>query len=515
VIALFLAAILAPSVDSMIRPDAARSPEQAEQRRAAPRPKLGLELAGLLAYPDAFANYFEDSFGLRDVLLRWHSLEKLFVFGVSPSSAVVLGRDDWMFYTRDQSMEIFRGVSPFTTRELETWRRSLESRRDYLARRGIKFLYVIGPNKETIYPDYAPTNCNRVGPTRMDQLVEYLEAHSKLRILDLRPAFRAARPDDQPLDHLYYELGTHWNGRGGFLACREIQKYLHTIFPSIHVSESSDVVFAVASDRGDSEARWMYVEDLFPQRHIWYEPAGKPRARSLTGAWDSEHLHVVEVDDPHLPRAVIFHDSFGPGVEPELAECFSRSTWMSTNSFDTQAVEQEKPQIVIEIHVERVLLYGDVDILPDTGPAATNAADARSVHFELQPRGAPLALEAKGTTLLDQGHDQDGDYASVLMRDGADTFLLPAFEWPARKQVVVDVDVTAPFATELTLFYLRADDAAYERRCSVSVALTQGRNHASLAIPRNGMHGRLMIRPGAELGRYVLHGLRARAADAR
>ncbi len=34
------------------------------------------------------------------------------------------------------------------------------------AQRGIEYLYVIGPNKETVYPDYVPAAQKRVGPTR-------------------------------------------------------------------------------------------------------------------------------------------------------------------------------------------------------------------------------------------------------------------------------------------------------------------------------------------------------------
>src|SRR5204862_369648 len=81
---------------------------------------------------------------------------KLFVFGVSPSPKVMLGRDDWLFYTGESSVEIFRGTRPFDETALEEWCRALESQRDFLARRGIAYVFAIAPNKETIYPDLVP-----------------------------------------------------------------------------------------------------------------------------------------------------------------------------------------------------------------------------------------------------------------------------------------------------------------------------------------------------------------------
>jgi hypothetical protein len=380
-IALFAAALAAPSVDMWIRPDEARGPEKAEQRAAAPRPSFGFESVMTRSFPERFGKYFDDAFGLRDVLLRWHSIEKLFVFGVSSTPSVMLGRDDWMFYTKDHSIEIFRGARPFSAEELERWRRALESRRDYLAQRGIQFMYVIGPNKETIYPDYVPARYNRVGPTRLDQLTAYLEQHSDFRIVDLRPALTAARVDDRPLDHLYYELGTHWNGRGGFIAAREVQKALHTRFPSVKVSDPADVMYRTWDDRGDTEAGWMYVPDLFPQQWIWYASVA-PRAQLVADGWSDAQPHRVKVDDPSLPRALVLHDSFGPGVAPLLSEWFSRSTWISTAAFNLQLIDAEQPDILIQVYVERVLdqepFQLDASALRPPPPA--RAADARTVH---------------------------------------------------------------------------------------------------------------------------------------
>jgi hypothetical protein len=58
--------------------------------------------------------------------------------------------------------------------------------------------------------------------------------------------------------------------------------------------------------------------------------------------------------DPNLPRAVLFHDSFAERIWlPALAEHFDRLAYAPTDGFDAQIVEALRPQIVIQQIVER------------------------------------------------------------------------------------------------------------------------------------------------------------------
>jgi hypothetical protein len=116
-----------------------------------------------------------------------------------------------------------------------------------------------------------------------------------------------------------------------------------------------DVVRLRPDELGDSEAIWMYVGDLFPQKPSSYYPVRVPRARVIDPGWDATHPRRLEVDDPALPRAIVMHDSFGVGIEPLLSGCFRRSTWLHDITFPTQAIEEEHPDVVLAIYVERVL----------------------------------------------------------------------------------------------------------------------------------------------------------------
>ena len=88
-IGFFLLAIVLPLGAKLVLPD--RAVAGAENRRLAKFPKLDWQRKTLEAFPNAFEKYYNDQFGFRDQLIRWHHLTKLRALGVSPSPKVVLG----------------------------------------------------------------------------------------------------------------------------------------------------------------------------------------------------------------------------------------------------------------------------------------------------------------------------------------------------------------------------------------------------------------------------------------
>ena len=88
-------------------------------------------------------------------------------------------------------------------------------------------------------------------------------------------------------------------------------------------------------------------------------PRRPRRARVVdpAGAMPTDELGriVTEIDDPSLPRAVIFRDSFTSQLVPFLSEHFSRAVYLWQNDFDAAVVTQEHPDVVIQQIVGRHL----------------------------------------------------------------------------------------------------------------------------------------------------------------
>ena len=370
--ALFLGAICAPLADELVRSDEERGPAP-ELRTAAPKPELALDAESLSAFPVRYENFYRDTFGLRDQLLRWNSIAKVMLFGVSPTPKVILGSDGSMIFVEQRQVDALRGLAPLAPEELEAWRRLLEGNRDRLRERGIAYLFVIAPNKETIYPERVPARFNRVGPGRFDQLIAYLEEHSDVEILDLRPALAGAKDDPDSDDELYTRDGTHWNASGSFVAYRRMIDALAESFPAVEPIDASKLRRVVMPGNADSWASRMYIGDLRPQVGTVWRIQPRPSARLLseTGPKGGPgRKRVSQVPNSQRPRAIFVHDSFGPCVDKLLAESFGHLTCYWATSCDAAELEAEKPDVVIQLFVERVLLRESLDSMAIPSGAA-------------------------------------------------------------------------------------------------------------------------------------------------
>src|SRR5262249_42870784 len=153
-IVVFLAMICLPVTWNLVGP----SPPEvgAEYRPLGPKPALHLRREVLTAFPVRFEAYYNDHFGFRNTLIRWLDTATVRWLKVSTSPKVILGRHGWLFLTEVPVAKVPQETRPFTPAQLAGWQRVLEARRDWLARRGIRYLVVLVPEKQTIYPEELP-----------------------------------------------------------------------------------------------------------------------------------------------------------------------------------------------------------------------------------------------------------------------------------------------------------------------------------------------------------------------
>lgn len=512
-VGLFCAGLLAPAVDMLARPVSARDPS-VEGRAIAPLPWLDLQLQTLLELPEACERAFADRFGLRDVLLRLHSQQCLDLFGVAPTPLVLPGKQGWLFYTGERSVETWRGLHPFSEDELRAWQRGLEARREFVRGLGAEYAIAFGPNKESIYPDLMPDGFERLGPTRMDQLVEWMRAHSDVRLVDLRPALIAARAADTPQHHLYFEEGTHWHGRGCMVATQELLRQLATRFPALAGDDSA----AWTLDSTRSAETWrtrMYLP--VPRERVrddWTPPGGTPHARLVDVANAIERDYAQQPPRPELPSVYLLHDSFGPGIERILAERVGRLRSKSTMDFDRDALVAEPPELVLELYVERMLVTRDpATLLPpaDSGLAARQAAEAEArfgasqdVRWKLDPHGAAAQFETSGRLEIEPRND--GPAPGLLLHCGSatDELLLPAVAPRNDQDLVLRMEIDSSIATEARISYRSDERQAWSDARSVRLPLKAGHNVRWATLPASERVERLRLCPGETPGRTLL-----------
>ena len=339
----------------------------AENRELAPFPRASLTWRSIADFGNGLSAWFEDHFGFRSTLVRWYGDSRLRVFGVSPTTTVVKGADGWFFYGDDWSIEDYANLDPLSDAALANWREAIVRARTWLDARGIPYVFTIAPDKHVIYGDEMPDTIVKVGDlSRTDQLF------TALQDLGLAVDVRSSLAGAKLRERTYQKTDTHWNDRGALVAYERIVAAVRARVPRTPAPWTrDDFVAAEAVRPGMDLAGMMGLTRVLRETDLTLVPKRARRARVVEPAGGAptaeEGRLVTEVDDASLPRAVIFRDSFVSRLVPFLSEHFSRAVYLWQNDFDAAAVEQERPDVVIQEIVGRHLysFIPSPELVPD------------------------------------------------------------------------------------------------------------------------------------------------------
>ncbi len=302
----------------------------------------------LMDFPLNYGKSFNTNFVYRDSLIRVEYWLRYFILRETVFPQVLLGSDGWMYYTNEGNLDYYQRVKPLSETQTAKINANLLEIRKRLDSNGIKFLLVIAPNKESVYPDHLPAGIPRAdNPTWADQITTALQA-SPMRVLDLRPVLQDARRDGQ----VYFKTDTHWNPLGARAAYDEILTRLQPDFPILKPHPLSDFDPVTEVSSGDLAELIHLKGDItepFIALHARFEKPSKGLKNPPTGQM------ITVMPDPALPKAVIFRDSFFNGLQPFTSEHFSRVVYVSDFKVDFNLIAEEKPDIVILEVAERYL----------------------------------------------------------------------------------------------------------------------------------------------------------------
>lgn len=334
-------------------------PGTREEEARAPTPQVDLAALiqslrgdGLEAtrFAEAAKKYFLERYGLKDQFIRLHSLLEVKLFRTTEVPIVVLGKGDWLFYSGERVLEYHQGQQPLRPETVQSWVHTLTQRRAWHEQRKMRYLYVVAPNTHTIYPEFVPVPA---GYTRLDQLSQAKAFAPSLPFVDLRPALLAQK-NRVPL---YFKTDTHWGPTAAFLAAQLIAQQL-----GLPPLEGELYPLRVYPTGGGDLARALGLQQDFTDLEAW--PAARPKPLfyedgtrfhpQLTNVVVRDRV-VVENPSGH-GTALVFRDSYGEALIPWISSMFEKTVWIWTYQFSEQTVWREKPDVVIEVLVERVLM---------------------------------------------------------------------------------------------------------------------------------------------------------------
>lgn len=272
-------------------------------------------------------------------------------------SEAIIGKEGWMFYTGDKSLEDYQRTLKIDPRGTRNALRDLALLDEIVNGYGGKLLLVVVPDKQTVYPQYMPDETPVLGElSRLDRVLNQArDLGLDVEIVDLRGVLIEASASRQ----VYQKADTHWNCLGAYYGYREVMERVAAAYPEAAPHPLSDFEI-VPTDP--------IVRDI--PRMLGFD--------HLEGGWDliprfiPNHLtiteeklekkqyfrRIVENERSDLPTALVFHDSFydfcfNQFIEQHFSRTYAIHYGMVEDYSDL--IEKERADVIIIQTAERFL----------------------------------------------------------------------------------------------------------------------------------------------------------------
>lgn len=313
-------------------------------------------------FPKAFDAWAHDQFGFRDDLLKGYTWLMASVFHQSTSYRAFVGRDGWLYFTGDGGLADMQGKGTYTAAELRNDVAQINARGELLAARGIRYGFVVFPDKHTVYPQFLPRGVYAgFDHRRLNALDAAMAQTGHAYYFD---ASNALRRDAQGSPfQLYYKSDTHWNPWGAYLGyeawvaasgARLGLRSFEYSFGQFRIPHRS-----ASGDLAKMSGYRPYDPDIYP-------PAGAGCGRTTPWAVPAAALHRLETIASHMRTAdcggigtaLILHDSFLDSIERYVTSNFKQSRLIWNYPDDRNLgwlVDKLHPDTVLVERVERLM----------------------------------------------------------------------------------------------------------------------------------------------------------------
>jgi len=342
----------------------------AEKRSLAELPSFPENFSQIQGFFPKVDTYLSDHFGFREWMVSRYQVEVGKRFKDASSVTEVLkGLDNWYFFTGNEMLKDFTGRDLKNSDDLKRWIDSFREKKKWLEERGIRYLFLVPPNKISVYSEFVGEQWvkNR-GMSKLAQIKSSLTAADSSSFLDLTPALLK----ENHLDILYYKSDTHWTSYGAFLAYQAIADTIESMFPGVRFKRDFAMTPTITrrcevknSNCGDLTGMLLDYES-FEESYREFLPFPRcaqkqPLTYELSNLTKSHNQSYFQTSCQHGQlKAVVFRDSFFGDLEPYFSENFKEVIYL-WKGYDQNNIKELlstfEPDIIIEEQVERVLYW--------------------------------------------------------------------------------------------------------------------------------------------------------------
>lgn len=304
------------------------------------------------------SDYTDKNIAFRRQLVSLNGLLMKNLFRSSAQDDVIVGKDGYLFYT--SSLDTYTGRQGMNSRQLQNAAADLRLLQDILEKEGVRFVFTIAPNKNSLYGKYMPSRYQEEKELRPVVGLTPLLKENNVNYVDLFEILGSKE------EVLYHKTDSHWNNRGAALA-------------AYYLLQAGG---AGAEDYGEGpfEIRHDFQGDLFAmicpafkdhETEIYYKR--EMTYRYLTDI-QSNYDPLILTENPGAPSdacsIVVFRDSFGNSLLPFLADQAGDAYFSRNMPIEAKAAGERGADLLIWEIVER-----NLPMVPREAPVVTGVSE--------------------------------------------------------------------------------------------------------------------------------------------
>lgn len=285
--------------------------------------------------------YVSEHFAFRGELVEADSLIKYQLLRTPNDDQVVIGKEGWLFFA--PTLADYAGVT-LSDEEIDNIVSTLTEVTQYVEHMGKQPLFVIVPNKNSIYPEYMPTRFGGRAERRNLTLLQKRMADQEIPFVDAYQLLLAHKDEDE----LYLHQDTHWNHTGARLVLNEI-------YAAFGRSEQYSLTgYTVVENHEPDLYQILFPsKEYFEAQHIYED--NKPY--DYVGRLHSLDDITIRTTSPiqNGESILVYRDSFGRAMIPFMGGSFSQAVFNRSTPYDLSLIEKTECNYVLFEIVERNL----------------------------------------------------------------------------------------------------------------------------------------------------------------
>lgn len=298
---------------------------------------------------DEITTYVSEHFAGRSALININNNLKYYLLKTAGDDQVIIGKKGWLFF--DQTLYDYVGLT-LSNDEIDNILQKMEEVQTYIEKQGKTPVFMIVPNKNTVYEEYMPKRFGYKAKLTNLSLLQVAMEERGINYLDATRVLISGKNQDE----LYLHQDTHWNNTGARLVLNKLYEKLDIDFSydldnynieRTHESDLSAILFPTADNKENQR--------IYEEKNS-FKYAG--RVRSM------DDLTIVSTNENGVGKSVLmFRDSFGRAMIPYMAECFDSCTFNRSTPYNISLVDStECDYVVIEIVERNIKDLGDISL---------------------------------------------------------------------------------------------------------------------------------------------------------